>query len=364
MRITEWLRQLSSFRKKQIIIAIVFILLVVVALSFNWGPKGDQKLQTLLDKGDYKSILAIYEPKVSKGGNNYADMKIVATAHIQKAIAEHNQLSRSTSISIALLKNVTRQDPTDHESFRLLGHAYALRKEFTEAEESFNKALLVSNGKNDEAIAGLGLVKESVGEFKEASYAYIKTLNLNPKNDIASLGLARWEIRNKNITAIESRLERPLVSTNASIRAEAYTLLGSFYLLDKKNTEAIGAFEKSISIGSKDPQVRLLLAQAYVNQYFLDVKLSKRAEMIKKSLALIEEAISLQPNNITAHKQLYKIYLMQKDTEKLNQIGKKILELSEADPTLSAEEKKKNKSTYSVIPIINVKSLKFNTEQK
>ena len=100
-------------------------------------------------------------------------------------------------------------------------------------------------------------------QFKEASIAYRKALNKNPKYDKAAYNLGNAFYQDKNYKNAVAQYE--LTTKTASeklIKAEAYHNIGNAMMEQKQYDKAVASYKNSLRINPKDDETRYNLAVA------------------------------------------------------------------------------------------------------
>ena len=150
--------------------------------------------------------------------------------------------------------------------------------------EKIYEQILVSDGKDFNALYLLGTIKAQKNNNEKAIFLIKKSLNINPNNFIAysNLGLIYYNI---------NKLEEAIIEFNKSILvnseySESYNGLGSVYLKQKKYLLAFKNYKKSIRINKK-----FLSGHLNIVKLLVELRKYKRAELILDKLLIID------PNN-------------------------------------------------------------------
>lgn len=350
---------LKEIGAKRLFFGVLTLLIILGAIFVlvSRPTKLDPKFQEAFDKGSYETTIQAFEERIFKGEKDPTILKAVAAAYIQKAMTERKKVSQTTSVAIAYLSGAIRIDGSDDEAYRLLGLAHYTRKELPEATTAFKKAISL-NPKNAEAYVGLGLVFELSGDIKNAYYKYTDALKANPSNETAELGIARWGIANKDANVAIERATRAINSSNVSIKQEAYTILGSAHSMLSQEQESLDAYKNAALLGSTNPHLYVLTARAYVNEYLSNVRLNNLEPMARNALAETEKALAIDPTYIYAYTTQHQVYMMLKDTKKIDEVGKKIVSLLPTDTVLSKADKEFYAEYYKQVPTVTVKNIK------
>jgi tetratricopeptide (TPR) repeat protein len=170
--------------------------------------------------------------------------------------------------------------------------------------------------------------------------------------------MARVSLETKDFKSALDHTERVIHSVNKSVQQEAYLLMGSAQVSFGRIKSALESYNKAVELGSTDPHLHILIAQAYVKEYLSFVRLNNLEPMAKKALAETDKALEITPNYIYAYVTKHQIYMMLKDTKKADEIGKKIVSLLPKDTTLTKEQKDFYALYYKKVPTVTVTKIK------
>ena len=95
------------------------------------------------------------------------------------------------------------------------------------------------------------------------------------------------------------------------VSARAYTIRGSYYLRQKKNTDAIADFEQAQKQDLSDVKIKLSLAGGFID-----------AEEIEKAQSLLDSVYETEPDNLSLWKMRATIGLRSKSKEQMCQIAR------------------------------------------
>jgi cytochrome c-type biogenesis protein CcmH/NrfG len=148
--------------------------------------------------------------------------------------------------ALALLNQVTAEDPQDFQAFAELGYVYLTQKNPAEAEK-----------------------------------AYVRATEIRPTFFLALLSLGRLRLQQKSFEGAITALDRAVTVQPTS--AEANYLLGNAYLQIKKGSKAVGYLNESLKLdpaGKAD--AHLLLAALYNGAGMKDKAAAEYEEFLKQ----------------------------------------------------------------------------------
>lgn len=189
-----------------------------------------------------------------------------------------------------ILKQVCEHAPQQAEVWCLLGIAYGMSGNATEAEKCCRQAIAAQPDYVD-AYRNLGVALEVQNRLEEAIAAYHEGLRLQPDHPeiLFSLGNA-LKANGRLAEAIDSYIHA-LQATPRS--AHIYTNLGLALAAQGRLEEAISSYHTALGLDQNDVNARLGLGVALYRQDKLD-----------EAIACYRQAIAIQPNHADAHNNL------------------------------------------------------------
>ncbi|MBU1535819.1 tetratricopeptide repeat protein [Myxococcota bacterium] len=262
---------------------LLFILTLgaLALISCGSGKKGDeQKLRRegkgFIRGGQTDRGIAALKRAFNINSNNEDTAVTLAQAFLTKGDSRNASLALSTYLS----KNSGKP-----ETWYLLGLARYQERKSDAAIESLDEALKLKRA-YPEAILLLGKIYEEHKETVAAKEAYLSIASE------MSLGKALMPVLVR-LAAILLKSENERDRLNAAVHLqtaisldpdsrEAHSLLGLFYLKDKKPKKAIAIFESWLKINPKDGLANLHLGQALL----MDAQYEKALAQYEKAAAL------------------------------------------------------------------------------
>ena len=219
---------------------------------------------------------------------------------IDKAIILHKKgkLTEAESLYKSILKN----SKNNFEITHLLGIIKIQLKNFKEAIEWLNKAILI-NSNNHSVFNNLGVCYKELKEYPKALSSFKNALNIKPDyaeayNNIAII----YRHLEKYDLAIENYLKAIQLKSNY---AEAYNNLGIIYLRTKE-------FQKAEEVLSQATKIKPDYAEAFYNLR----NVYKNLEKYEESIKLFSLACKLKKNYHEAFNDLGIVYLNQEEFDK------------------------------------------------
>lgn len=363
-KIFTFLRKYSVFKKIGIFLSVILTLLLL-SLIYNKIFNNVSELQNMFDTGNYSKIISIYEKKQLKGEATNKDLELVAAAYIQKANAEPVGYTESLDKAESILKGLIQKNGEYEEAHRLLGTSYLTRQDFESAKSEFIKTLDISKG-NANARAGLGMVLERQGKIKQASSEFLYASKIDPKNDLANLGLARFLITEKDYYgAIEKSKAVIGSSTNIYSISEANHIIGAGYIGLNKDDQAIIYLERSLQMNPNAINTLVLMSDAYINRYSRN-PINVSVNSLDKALSYLDKSLTMNSGYTYALANKYKIYILKGQYTEADQIAKKILEVLPDDKILTNDQKITYKKFFTgkVSSSVKVTSVKLIENKK
>lgn len=107
-----------------------------------------------------------------------------------------------------------------------------------------NKGVNITNASSTKDFYHLGQLSQQDGKFDEALQYYEKAVDINPKHDVALLGMGTIYFERGDYTNARKYLIR-VIDLNGSNKKDAYTLLGELFYNIGDFKESISAFRKA-----------------------------------------------------------------------------------------------------------------------
>lgn len=212
---------------------------------------------------------------------------------------------------------------------------------------------IVSAKPDDEVLQYyLGLAYIRTGAPEKALEAFEKGISIRPKEALNYAGKGHVLILQKKYEEGKALLDKA-VSMSRSKNADVLRAVGEAYLADSKYLlDAISVLEKAKSINNSDPEIHILLGDAYLAQNnggaaatsyeraaSVDAKNAKanykvglvflRSRNYEVALEWLNNAISIDPEFAPAYKEVGEQYYSQKKASQAVEAYEKYLSLSE-----------------------------------
>ncbi|MBL4575538.1 MAG: tetratricopeptide repeat protein [Opitutaceae bacterium] len=215
------------------------------------------------------------------------------------------------SVSIVLLKKLTRKWPQVKESQQLLAEVY---RAAGDAEEALGIYQLLAEQNPEDAqgrfMVGLMLLEQEKNE--EARYAFELSVTLDPNFSPALVQLT-------NLDLLEERYDQALERLTRELKQHPeitvwYLLQGEVLLAQDKKSQAETAFRKVLEIQPGNREAHMQLAQLYL-------KMGKE----NAALAELQEVVKKTPKDVGAHMLIGQMHGQQKRYDKARAAYEEIL---------------------------------------
>ena len=198
---------------------------------------------------------------------------------------------------------------------------------------------------------GLGYLK--AGDLEKALATFEKGISADDKNPLPVAGKGHVKLLQKKESEGKALLAEA-ADMNRKKTAEQWEAIGRAYLSDTKYLlDAIAALEKAKAIDSGDPEVHMLLGDAYLQQnqggqsvssyeraasadptwaapLFKVAKVYQRSRNNEIVMDYLKRAVTVDPNFAPAYKELGEAYYLQKKADLAVDALRKYLQISES----------------------------------
>jgi tetratricopeptide (TPR) repeat protein len=180
-------------------------------------------------------------------------------------------------------QKITQKEPTDAESWVMLGRLYSISHSSPEAEKAFNAALK-ADPENEDALTGLASVYLDLGDTK-AAIAKLKAVTDKSPNERTLVALAKAYEDLQDWKDAADALKRAVEMGLDDERALAS--LGEDLLKSDQVDEALHLFEQLAADEPRNPMYQLRLNDIYMQQHDL-----------VKARAALDKAKQVDPANL------------------------------------------------------------------
>lgn len=185
--------------------------------------------------------------------------------------------------AIEQYQKIVESQPTDGQSWLMLGRLHKVAQNSPESEKAYKKALEI-DGNNEEALTGLAMVYADVGDTKSAADLLKKATDKNPSvRTLAALAAAYEQLRDYSNAAATLRKALELQPQNAEIKRG----LAQNLLYAEKYDEALELFGQLVAEEPKDAQAYLRMSQIY-----------RQKRQFDKAREFSQKAQEADPNNL------------------------------------------------------------------
>jgi tetratricopeptide (TPR) repeat protein len=209
-----------------------------------------------------------------------------------------NRLNRPAESLVSYTKAAAIARPTA-DDLKIVGLDYVLLDDYADAIKWLEKAVALDGPNNKDAWYYLGRAYYTKSRLIEARNAFLKVLDLDPRDAKAenNLGLI-FESSGQPNAAIEAyRKAIAWQEQNLHASEQPYVNLGNLLMEQGRAAEAVGPLEKAVAIAPQNGFCHLTLGVCY--RKLGQVELARRE---------LESAVRLDPENALAHYQLGRLY--------------------------------------------------------
>jgi tetratricopeptide (TPR) repeat protein len=161
---------------------------------------------------------------------------------------------------------------------------------------------LASASSSNQYYLGLGYLR--VGDTTKAQQAFEKGVSMNEKDGLNHAGIGHVKLSQKNSTEAKTHFDKAL-SVSKSKKADVLKAVAQGYQVDSKYVlDAINLLNKAKTLDAADPEVHILLGDAYLMQ-------NNGGE----SVSSYERAASADPKSGKANFKIAKVYQRSKNTD-------------------------------------------------
>ncbi len=234
--------------------------------------------------GYYEQALPYLQQVLRRTPENARVQVLVGQIHLQATRIDEAEKNFRTALAL------NNRSP---EAWAGLGDVYEARKEFTQAKESYDKALDL---KSDLlfTLLNAGQLADKMSEPKRAEDFYRRALVLNPKQAEAANGLGLALAKQGNAEDAKNYFEQAIKIKRDY--ADAINNLGVLYIQQGKPNDAIAAFEYGINAAPQDEMCYINLGRIYTQQGKLD-----------RARQLMQQLLEHKPDSATAKRALQEL---------------------------------------------------------
>jgi len=347
---------LEKHKPWQIITIIVLLLVVGGGLAFFFGQlRATQQLDVKLedirqqvletnvntnyDDGFYEEAIAYTQEYLSQNPDDIGAMLKLATVYLQQGSVEFAEEENAIQ-ALMLLNKVLALEPKNVTALRLVGYAYEIQEQYSDAETAYTKALEILPADAD-TLASRGHMYDLMGELEKAEGDYKAALSSNPDHVKALLDLSSLYIRTEKTEFIdvERMLDQALALADEDVLiANIFQTFGVLYSKREEYSEARLLFYDALEYD--DRLTSAWLGAAFAELMLADVEDDELyTQHVDDAITAIEEAFSINRNlaHIYVLQAIVASYVGDAETEK--EMYETALTKIEGDITLGRSEK-------------------------
>jgi len=193
--------------------------------------------------------------------------------------------------AIEQYKKVGEKEPSDLDTWLMLGRLYKVAQNSVDAEKAYRKALELDPN-NEDAMTGLAMVYADLGDNKSASEMLRKVADKNPGMRTLTALAGTYEQMREYALAAES-LKKALEFSPGS-NPELKRALAQNLMLAEQYDEALKVYQELLAEDPKDAQSQLRVSQIYRQKR----DFAKAREASRKALEIDPENLEVRFNDV------------------------------------------------------------------
>ena len=193
--------------------------------------------------------------------------------------------------AIEQYRKVGEKEPSDLDTWLMLGRLYKVAQNSVDAEKAYRKALELDPN-NEDAMTGLAMVYADLGDNKSASEMLRKVADKNPGMRTLTALAGTYEQMREYALAAES-LKKALEFSPGS-NPELKRALAQNLMLAEQYDEALKVYQELLAEDPKDAQSQLRVSQIYRQKH----DFAKAREASRKALEIDPENLEVRFNDV------------------------------------------------------------------
>ena len=193
--------------------------------------------------------------------------------------------------SIEQYQKITEKDPSDTDSWLMLGRLEKLSQNSLEAEKAYKK-VLEHDADNEDALTGLAMVYSDLGDNKQAAEMLRRAAEKNPNGrSLAALAGAYEQMRDYSLAA---ETLKKAIDASPGDDTELRRALAQDLMLAGRLNEALEQYQALASEDQDDAQLQLRISQIYRQQH----DFAKAREASDKAKKLDPNSLEIRYNDV------------------------------------------------------------------
>jgi len=215
--------------------------------------------------------------------------------------------------------SICKADPKASLAYFYIGEVNYLMEDYAEAEKSYKKGLS-NNPQCAECNVGLGKLQLDKGNATEAEKYFSSALKMNKKSAKIPALIGDAYLYSKKPDAAKAVDNLSQARDMDPKVAKYWAHLGDAYNMSGNNGEAMTAYERAVEKDPANAEAYISMARIWANAKQMDLAIQK-----------LEEAIRLSPNDARPIKDLYELYIQNRNYDKVTPLLEKYVALTGTD---------------------------------
>jgi tetratricopeptide (TPR) repeat protein len=245
-----------------------------------------------IQSGKLREAVTEAEDSLKQNPDNLNARRILARIYTRMiGDAQQNKIDEGmVKKAIEQFEKITEKDPSDADSWLMLGRLEKISQNSIEAEKAYKKALELDPN-NEEAMTGLAMVYADLGNTEGATELLKKSAEKNPNpRSLATLAGAYKQMKEYSLAAETMKRALDQSPGNPDLERE----LAEDLLLSDQLDEALKIYQELVADDPKDTQSLLRISQIYRQKH----DYAKAHEASDKAKELDPDNLELKYNDV------------------------------------------------------------------
>ncbi|MEI6478743.1 MAG: tetratricopeptide repeat protein [bacterium] len=305
--------------------------------SFNKSPEGIQAIADFYNNNLDVSINKT-ETYLKNNPKDISGLLLLATSYEQKGSLEFKE-KQYGDLAIQTANEVLAIDPNNAEAYRIIGYAYEIEQNYTDAISNYSKSISL-DPKSALALESRGHAYYLMGNIDEATSDLNDALKIDPDLGSAWLNLARISYDNGDSDKASGFLSKVSVQDlPVVLQVDYYTISA---LIKQSAFDIEGASSDLAKALELNPNSPFVITDNAAIKMILLLEGGKVIDgnKINELISDVQKALAIDPNLTLSYVTLGKMKVLTGDAKGSQEEFQKAKEVVPNDITLSASQKK------------------------